>query len=142
MQDKRPKFPAYVQFFTWLFIAIYSLSPLAICYKLSTKSILPPHAWSWAVLSVIGLQIIFFYVQHRCSSEELSYWEGMNYTSYSMNAGTSSVAFFLILPSLSLLFVLSLPIALYGEVRRNPKLSQKYFYNLVNFFYKNRMVQW
>lgn len=141
MNHARPSFPAQVQFFTWLFVILVSLLPIGICYRLSRSVDLPTRVWIMAAVTVGIIQFIFLYVQSRCSSDNLSYWDGMHYVSYYMYAGSSYLAFFLIMPALSVLLLLSLCLAMYGDTFGNRALTRVHFYKLIMFFYNHRMIQ-
>lgn len=142
MTGTRPLFPPHVQFFTWLFVICLSLTPVGVWYKLVHPAGFSVRTWVVPLLGVGLVQLVFLYVQSRCSSESLTYWEGMHFVSYSMYGGTSYVAFFLITPALSVLLLLSVGFAIYGDIRRDRALPRRHFHRAVHFFYRKRFNQY
>ncbi len=87
--SKRPsgglEAPACVQVYVWVFMVTFSVSPM-LCLLLVHDGI--ERGNGLASLVIIGLiQAVLWMTQRRCSSEELSYWDGLLVAAASVTTG-------------------------------------------------------
>jgi hypothetical protein len=141
MANTRVKVSGSAHIYTWLFAAILSIWPLAIPMLAARHSFVPPSTWVNAFIAVVVIQAIFWYVRVRCSDQNLSYWNGLLIVSASMSTGWVQMSFLIVLPSLLVVFLASLLLAAYAEVRRVPEEAATRFQSLLRWFYTNRMRQ-
>ena len=79
------KAPACIHLYVWVFMIGLSLSP-ALALLLTHGSV--EHGNGLASLEAIGfLQVVLWMAQRRCSSEDLSYWEGLLVAAASVTTG-------------------------------------------------------
>jgi hypothetical protein len=84
--------PACVHLYVWVFMVTLSVSPM-LCLLLVRDGI--ERANGLQSLVVIGLiQIALWMTQRRCSSEDLSYWEGLLIVATSVTTGENLMSLF------------------------------------------------
>jgi hypothetical protein len=137
----RVKVGVFVHLYAWGFVLMASLWPLVPPLVLARHSVVPSRAWIMAVGFVVFIQAAFWYVQRRCSSEKLSYWDGLLVVTASMMTGWMYSSLIVALPVLAFTFVASFLFAVYADVRRVPGEAAERFRKLVGRLYQNRMVQ-
>jgi hypothetical protein len=102
--------PWRVHINVWFFMITLSLSPI-LCLLGSRKSMVGED-WVNAIIVVVLIQWALWIVQRRCSSEDLSYWDGLSVAAASMNTGIGVISLILALPVLFLTVAASLLFAL------------------------------
>jgi hypothetical protein len=141
MSRPQRKFSIFYHVFVGMFIIGTAFLPLFAAEVFSEEIPVPPIAWiiscGWALM----MAIIYWYVSWRCSSEELTFYEGLLFVAYSMAAMTPNFSFFFVMPSLLFVFLSSVFFALRGDIARDAGYAKMRFYRLVTRFYKNRMRQ-
>jgi len=137
----RVKVGVFVHLYAWAFILLASLWPLVPPLVAARHSAVPTHTWIIALGLVVFIQAAFWYVQHRCSSEKLSYWDGLLVVTASMMTGWMYSSFIVALPVLAFTFVASFFFAVYADVRQAPSEAAERFHKLVVRLYQHRMVQ-
>jgi hypothetical protein len=83
----------------------------------------------------------FWHASLRCSSERLRYRDGLLWVAAAMIAGTMYMSFFLVPPVLLVVFSISVMIAVYGDIRRDPGYAPERWSRVIHYFYRNRMMQ-
>jgi hypothetical protein len=141
MRGSRVKVGFFVHLYAWAFVLALSLWPLVPPLLLARHSAVPVNAWLVAIGLIVFIQALFWYVQYRCSSEALSYWEGLLVVTASMMTGWVYSSLIVALPVLAFTFAASFLFAVYAEVRRVPGEAAERFHKLVSRLYRNRMVQ-
>jgi hypothetical protein len=139
--SERVKVGFFVHLYAWTFVLLSSLWPLVPPLVLARHSVVPTSTWAVAVGLVVFIQAAFWYVQYRCSSDKLSYWDGLLVVTASMMTGWVYSSLIVTLPVLAFTFVASFLFALYAEIRRAPGEAAERFHNLVVRLYQHRMVQ-
>lgn len=141
-QSSGRKFPLFVHVYTWLALLVLSLLPLALALLArAANGPLSGEAWALVIGSIVLSQALFRYVQHRCSSTGLPYWDGLLYIAWTMNTGWAYFSIFFVIPALAVALVVSLSFALVGDIMRNESLAPASFRKLLDFFYRIRLVQ-
>jgi hypothetical protein len=102
--------PWRVQINVWVFMITLSVSP--ILYLLGSSKSIAGADWVNAVITVVLIQIALWIVQRRCSSEDLTYWEGLSVAAASMHTGLGPITLILALPMLFLTVAASFLFAL------------------------------
>ena len=91
--------PTCVHVYVWVFMVTLSVSPM-VCLLLVHDGIERVNGLRSVALIAL-IQAVLWITQRRCSSEDLSYWDGLLVTAASMTAGESLMslfrAFFLLL---------------------------------------------
>lgn len=137
----RVKVGLMAHLYTWLFVLMASLWPITLPLAAARHGAVPPGAWIMAVGLVVFMQAAFWYVQHHCSSERLSYWDGLLIVTASMMTGWMHSSLIVALPVLAFTFVASLLFAVHAHVRRVPGEAAERFRKRVVRLHQNRMVQ-
>lgn len=141
-EERAVEFPLTARLYAWAFVIAASLAPLALpLHELRHDPGASQLDWSLILPAIVGLQLLFVYVQWRCSSASLSFWQGLYYVACAMGTGWWYFSVLIIFPAMALMSVAALVLALYADIRRQPQLAPRYFHRLVRFFYRNRMVQ-
>jgi hypothetical protein len=82
--------PACVHVYVWVFMVTFSVSP-TLCLLLVHSGIEPGNGLESVV--IIGLiQAASWMTQRRCSSEDLSYWDGLLVTAASVTTGANLIS--------------------------------------------------
>ena len=137
----RVKVGVFVHLYAWVFVLMASLWPLIPPLVVARHSAVPTSTWAVAVGLVAFMQATFWYVQRRCSSDKLSYWDGLLVVTASMMTGWMYSSLIVALPVLAFTFVASFLFAVYADVRQVPGEAAERFHKLVVRLYQNRMVQ-
>jgi hypothetical protein len=135
------KVSGFVHFYTWIFVLAISLWPVVALALRARHVAIPTDSWLAAVGTVGVIQALFWYVQSRCSSEKLSYWDGLLIVTASMMTGWVYSSMLVVFPVLLFTFLSSVGFALYCEVRGVPSEAAELFHKLVARLYRNRMRQ-
>jgi hypothetical protein len=77
--------PWFVHVYVWIFMITLSVSPV-LCVLDTRAGIPSSEAWS-ALVAVLLIQNLIWIAQRRCSSEDLTYWEGLLAAAASMTTG-------------------------------------------------------
>jgi hypothetical protein len=141
MASTRLRVPLFAHIYTWLFLLVLSVWPLAVPALLSRHSAVPSSTWATALAAIALIQIAFWYAQLRCSNQSLSYWNGLLVVAASMSTGWAQMSLIIVLPSLLVVFVASIVLTLYSEIRGAPQEAPLRFQRLLRWFYGNRMRQ-
>ena len=102
--------PVRTHVYVWLFMVTVGVSPLL--YILGTGEYVAAADWRTACSAVVLIQGLFWIAQRRCSSDDLSYWEGLLVTAASVETGSYLISlplsFFLLLYTATASFIFAL----------------------------------
>jgi hypothetical protein len=126
--------------YTGFYIGVYAFTPLFMVLLNAREKPVSSRSWFIAVVWLIGFWILFGYASWRCSSSKLSYWIGLQWVVSSTNTGWWH-AVLLIFPALLFVYVASVVIAFYNDLRGASKNTPSHFERLIYRFYRNRMRQ-
>lgn len=141
MSRKKVNVSGFAHFYTWLFALALILWPLLAPALRARRADVPLTSWFTATGFAVVTLILFWYAHRRCSSEKLSYWDGLLVVSASMMTGWIYATVVVIFPALLYTFLASVYFALLAEARRAPNEAQERFHRLVYRMYQNRMRQ-
>ncbi len=85
--------PWFVHVYVWTFMITLSVSPV-LCVLDTQEGIPSSEAWS-ALAAVLLIQNLIWIAQRRCSSEDLTYWEGLLAAAASMTTGIAPLTLML-----------------------------------------------
>ena len=130
--------PLHVSVFTRINVALgvllFSLAPLLFAAGRIRAGAMRPEQWAVVIGALIGLQLLLFAAQKRCSSEDLPFWRGLLLVGAAMRTGWIYTDL--------LIALLAVPFALFASLlflaSSNPPHR---FYRLVYRFYEHRMHQ-
>jgi hypothetical protein len=125
--------------FTLVFVVLLSVWPLLAASILAGRSPVPSSVWAGAVGVVVLTQAAFWYAWVRCSTEALSYWQGLRIVSGSKSTGWLVSTMVVSWPILLFTFVASVAFALFADVRRKPEEAATRYRRLVSVLYGNRL---
>ena len=139
--SKRPsgglEAPACVQVYVWVFMVTFSVSPM-LCLLLVHDGI--ERGNGLASLVIIGLiQAVLWMTQRRCSSEELSYWDGLLVAAASVTTGENLIQ---LLRAFCLLFavvIVSVLLAIDHDGRYVGRHAGLRFGRLIIWLHKRRL---
>ncbi len=141
MRTTEPRFSPYAYFYVCLFFLLVGFLPVWTVFATGLGTLLPSPCRAASLGWPALIAAFFWYASLRCSSERLGYWHGLLWVAGSMLAGTLYMSFFLILPVLMVVFSGSVLIACFGDIRRDPSYAPDRWLRLIQYFYRNRMVQ-
>ena len=81
--------PWFVHVYVWIFMIVLGVSPAL--YVLGTVESMQLSETSGALGGVLLIQVLLWIAQRRCSSEDLSYWEGLLVAAASMTTGIAPI---------------------------------------------------
>jgi hypothetical protein len=129
--------PACVQVYVWVFMVTFSVSPV-LCLLLVHDGI--ERGNGLESLVIIGLiQAALWMTQRRCSSEDLSYWDGLLVAAASVTTGENLISLFRAFCLLFAVVIVSVMFAVDHDetcARRHAGLR---FGRLVIWLYKQRL---
>ena len=85
--------PWYVHAYVWIFMTALGVSP--VLYILGTRETTQLSEALGALAVVLLIQSLIWVAQWRCSSKDLSYWEGLLVAAASMTTGTAPISLML-----------------------------------------------
>ena len=141
MSGSKVKVSGVAHFYTWLFALALILWPLLAPALRARRVDVPLASWRTAAGFVVVTLALFWYAHRRCSSEKLSYWDGLLVVSASMMTGWTYNTVVVVFPALLYTFLASVYFALLADARRAPKEAQERFHRLVYRMYQHRMRQ-
>lgn len=121
-------------FLTLLATACVRLSPLFILMAHFRNSTLTVTSWAITLCAVIVLQVVFFFVERRCASPELSFHRGLAIVSACMSTGWIYLDPIFVFFGVALTHVLSCFAALLPD-------SAMRYRKIIHGFYRHRMEQ-
>jgi hypothetical protein len=126
-----------VQTYFWLAFCLLGFAPIAVVYSAAAAV---PQALRIASIAWPAVVVaLFSYGAHRCSTDKMSFHDGLLWITRSMITGWMVMSFFTVTPALLTAFLGSIGIALYGDLRRQPRFAPAKWSQVVSFFYRNRM---
>lgn len=140
MNAQRKRFSLAVSLYLTLFLLLLAFTPLGLTAKVNGAAEVRAF-WVVSLLWPILIGGLLAYANWRCSSEQMSYRDGLLWVTASMMTGWLYMSFILVLPALLLAVSGSVLIALYGDVRRIPGFARAKWPRMVHYFYRNRMRQ-
>jgi len=141
MTDTRPRFSAFAQFYALLFFGALLGTPLFLLAIIGRQQPVPVVAWATASAFSLCMVALVAYASTRCSSERLSYREGMLFVTSYMMTGWSALSLVFVMPALLATFLVSVALALFYDLSgRRPKAALA-FHRWVAIFYRHRMRQ-
>ncbi len=128
--------PWRIHAYVWVFMITFGVTPLL--FVLETRERMDFVDWLGVCIAVALLQGLFWMAQRRCSSVDLTYWEGLLAAAAAVDTGSRLVsvalAFFLLLFLASASFVF----ALFNDARSPTRHAQLCFGKLVIAIYRSR----
>jgi hypothetical protein len=141
MSDKSVRFPWMVHAYVWVFLIALGLAPVISVLLRRRYSPVSLTDWVSAIMLMAVIQALFLYSQKRCSSDKLSYWNGLLYVAAFMSTGWSYLSMVFVFPTLLIVFIASITLSIYYDLAPSRVNAAFQFHRIVSFFYKNRMVQ-
>jgi hypothetical protein len=118
MSVTRARFSILVNFYVLLFFSIASFLPAWAVFATSLGNRFPLPCRLAAVSWPAAVAGLYRYASNRCSDERLRYQDGLRWVAASLTTGWLYMSAVLVLPVLLVVFVESVMIALYGDIRR------------------------
>src|SRR6266702_1617654 len=139
--SKRPsgglEAPACVQVYVWVFMVTFSVSP-ALCLLLVHDGI--ERGNGLESLVIIGLiQAVLWMTQRRCSSEDLSYWDGLLVAAASVTTGGNLISLFRAFCLLFAVVIVSIMFAVDHDERSAARHAGLRFAKLVIWLHRQRL---
>lgn len=141
MTDQRPRFSPFAQLYTLIFLGATLGAPLIYVAIMGRHEFVSVSAWSWASVASLCIAALFVYASSRCSSERLSYREGMLFITSSMMTGWSTLSLVFVMPALLATFVVSVGLSFFYDIYGSRPKAANSFHRWVAVFYRNRMRQ-
>lgn len=141
MANGKPRFSWMTHAYVWLFMTLLGITPVLIALWYRRIEPVTTPEWAVAIASVVAIQLLFLYSQWRCSSEKLSFWDGLLFVSASMSTGWMYFSMAFVFPALMAVFVASICLSAYCDLVPSSKTAAYRFHKLIFLFYQNRMRQ-
>ena len=128
--------PWRIHAYVWVFMVTFGVTPLF--YVLATREQMAAADWLAACSAVALLQGLFWIAQRRCSSADLTYWEGLLVAAAAVDTGSHlisvTLSFFLLLFIASASFMF----ALFHDANSPTRHASLCFGKLVVAIYRSR----
>jgi hypothetical protein len=85
--------PWYIHLYVWIFMTALGVSP--VLYVLGTQDGMQSGETLRALVVVLLIQGLLWIAQRRCSSDDLSYWDGLLAASAAMTTGIAPISLLL-----------------------------------------------
>lgn len=128
--------PWRIHVYVWVFMVTFGVTPLF--YVLATRDQMDSAGWLAGCIAVALLQGLFWIAQRRCSSVDLTYWEGLLVAAAAVDTGSHLIS--VTLSFLLLLFVASASFvfALFHDATSPTRHASLCFGKLVIAIYRSR----
>lgn len=135
------RFPIAVHTYLWLFFISLGIVPIlvtsAVADRLPLRQAYWIAAWTWPV----SIAILYLYARHQCSSDRMTFRDGLLWVTSSTMTGWMYQSFFTVLAGLVGAYCAAVFFAFADDLRRNPNYAQERWLQTVRFFYRHRMRQ-
>jgi len=129
--------PTCVQVYVWVFMVTFSVSPM-LCLLLVHDGI--ERGKGLESLVIIGLiQAALWTMQRRCSTEDLSYWDGLLVTAASVTTGENLISLFRAFCLLFAVVIVSVVFAVDHDERCAGRHAGLRFGRLIIWLHKQRL---
>jgi hypothetical protein len=129
--------PWRVHIYVWVFMITLSVSPFM--YLLGMRESIGREDWVGALVAVVLIQGALWLAQGRCSSEDLSYWDGLLVAAASTTTGIGPVSLILAFPVLLLTVAASFLFAVMHDGNRPLRHASIRFRKLIIGIHKRRL---
>jgi hypothetical protein len=129
--------PTCVHVYVWVFMVMLGVSP--VLWMLASRDSFERRDVLTALALVAFIQAALFMAQARCSSEDLTYWEGLLAAAASVTTGENLISLARALPLLFAIVVLSVVFALDHDAHSPVRHAQLRFGNLIVWAHKQRL---
>src|ERR1700733_202059 len=92
--------PWMAHVYVWVFVVVLGASPAIAVILMDRGSPIPVGDWTWAIVTMIGIQVLFWYAQVRCTSDKLRYWDGLLLVAAYMFTGWIYISAIFVFPAL------------------------------------------
>lgn len=129
--------PTCVQVYVWVFMVTFSVSP-ALCLLLVHDGV--GRGNGLESLVIIGLiQAVLWMAQRRCSSEALSYWDGLLVAAASVTTGENLISLFRAFCLLFAVVIVSVLLAMDHDEKHVGRHAGLRFGRLIIWLHKRRL---
>ena len=136
-RPERLRAPTCVHVYVWVFMITLGVSP--ILYLLASRDGFDRSDAFDSLLRVGLIQATLLIAQARCSSEDLTYWEGLLAAAASVTTGENLISLLRAFPLLLAIVILSVAFALDHDERSPVLHAQLRFGKLIVWVYKQRL---
>ena len=127
--------------YVYLYLAVFLLSVAPVIFVAKYD---PSSAGTMRIEAICGVALVnlaFWFARSRCSTSELSAWNGLLLIAAYMSYGVGSYSALIAIPATALAIVLMFLIAVLGVLRGDPHLAPRLFHRLIRTYHRNRMHQ-
>jgi len=140
--ENAPYRPAiHVRLYLWMGLLLASVIPAALLAFALAGPDAPVEEVTVFAVSLLIFQALFWYARRRCSTADLSAWEGLTYITAYMTIGISTSSLFVAVPCAAIGVLGMIGIALLTLFDPDPAGAQKRFRSMVAWFSRHRMYQ-
>ena len=131
--------PWWIHAHVWFFMVVFGLSPLL--YVLVMREHVESRDWLDALITIVLIQWLLWVAQRRCSSEDLSYWEGLVVVAAAVTARSSLIPLLLSFPLLLFTVTASFVFALLHDGTSPTRHASLCFGRLIVAIHKRRLYR-
>lgn len=131
--------PWHIHVYVWIFMITLGVSP--VLYVLGTRESMQTGEALGALAIVLLIQNLLWIAQRRCSSEDLSYWEGLLAAAASMTTGIPPISLVLSFCVLLLTVAVSIVFALTHDGTHPMRHASIRFSKLIIAIHKRRLYR-
>jgi hypothetical protein len=117
-----PKIPISVWFYLIAFFSLLSFLPIILTASMD-RGAASQMLWILSGIWPLVVGLLWFYANRQCSSDLLSFNDGLFWITGSLMTGWLYLSFVVVLPGLLIVFATSVIIAIYGKFSRTPAYS-------------------
>jgi hypothetical protein len=141
LPGKQARFHFYYRLFTWMAICSILLAPLFIWLSHTSHVSFPDPTFGKSMIWTAAISLALFYTSKRCSSDEMTYLEGLMWAMSCVSGSWGGTRVVLGIPLLVLVIIASLALSVFNDVIGRSALTAAQYSRLIGRIYRNRMVQ-
>jgi hypothetical protein len=130
--------PWWIHAHVWVFMVTLGVSPLLF---LAMREPIESRDWLAVLITVVLIQGFLWIAQRRCSSEDLTYWEGLLVVAASVTVGGGPIALLLSFPLLLFTVTASLLFALLHDATSPTRHASLCFGRMIIAIHKRRLYR-
>ena len=140
LPGRQKRFHFYYRFFTWIVLCMILLTPLFTVLLYNPHPLLSDLSLIKSVVWLTGIILLLIYTSWRCTSEQLSYLDGLMFIAAAGTSGMIPAAGAVVgFPMLIFVIIVSFLFSAFNDLTRKTKITPEQFQKLIGRIYKSQM---